>query len=100
MLIVQYVEYGLEWTGVDWSGLDWTGVDWSALDWSGVDWSGLDWTASVCLEYKKRKGWHFDLELFRASKLTGALGSGRCRASELVTAIRGSLLEGVSTSRG
>ena len=61
------------------------------------------WTAFVWLEYKKRKGWHFDLqhlELFRASKLTGALGIGRCRASGFVTAIRGSFLEGVLTFRG
>jgi hypothetical protein len=61
------------------------------------------WTAFVGLEYKKRKGWHFDLEhleIFMASKLTGALGSGRCRASGLIAAIRGSFLEGVLTFRG
>jgi hypothetical protein len=61
------------------------------------------WTAFVCLEYKKRKGWHFDLqhlELFRTSKLAGALGSGRCRASSFVTAIKGSFLKGVLRFRG
>jgi len=61
------------------------------------------WTAFGGLEYKKRKGWDFDLkhlEIFMASKLTGALESGRCRASGLVAAIRGSFLEGILMFRG
>jgi hypothetical protein len=52
---------------------------------------------------QKSKGWHFDLEyleLFRTNKLTGVLGSGRCRASGFFTAIKVSFLKGVLTFRG